>query len=47
MDDNDIGLIKETEKYDIWYEPITDEINGFVIRDKNGYIMDIYLSNDR
>jgi len=43
MDDNDIGLIKETESYDLWFEPITDEINGFVIRDKKGFIKQIYM----
>lgn len=43
MEDNDIGLIKETNSYDIWFEPVTDEINAFVIRDKEGYILQIYM----
>lgn len=43
MDDNDIGIIKETESYDLWYEPITDEINGFVVRNKEGFIIQIYM----
>jgi hypothetical protein len=43
VDDNDIGIIKETESYDLWYEPITDEINGFVVRNKEGFIIQIYM----
>jgi hypothetical protein len=47
MIDDDLGLIKETETYDIWFEPITDEINGFVIRDKEGIILQIYMPETR
>lgn len=35
-------LIKEYDDYDIFFEPITDTIDGFVIRSKEGYILKIY-----
>jgi hypothetical protein len=39
------GLIKEYDDFDIWYEPITDEIDGFVIRSKDGYILKVFSKN--
>lgn len=38
------GCIYENDKYDVWFEPVTDEVDGFVIRNKDGSIKDIYVS---
>lgn len=32
----DYGLIREFKDTDLWFEPITDEIDGFVLRSKDG-----------
>lgn len=29
------GIIGQTEEWDVWYEPVTDDMDAFVIRDKN------------
>ena len=42
MDELKYGVIKEHSDYDLWYEPITDDIDGFVLRDKNGGIVSIF-----
>ncbi len=36
------GLKLENNLYDIWFEPITDELDGFVMRSKDGVIIKIY-----
>ena len=37
------GIIKEFEDHTIlWYEPITDMIDGFVLRKQDGSIIRIY-----
>jgi len=36
------GLIQEFDTYDLWCEPITDEIDAFVLRSKEGYILAVY-----
>jgi hypothetical protein len=42
------GLIKEYKDSDLWFEPITDEIDGFVIRSKDGVeIIAIYDNYDK
>lgn len=43
LSDKDYGIIKETKEYDIWFEPITDTINGFVVRNKDGSIAEVYM----
>lgn len=47
MEDKHIGLIKSMDDYDIWFEPITDTINGFVIRNKDGSIKEIYMKDEK
>jgi hypothetical protein len=47
MGENELGLIRDAENYDIWFEPLTDGINGFVIRDKSGYILQVYSPETR
>lgn len=47
MGDGDIGLIKSGKDYGIWYEPITDTINGFVVRNKDGSINEIYTKENK
>lgn len=39
------GMFYETDKVEIWYEPITDTIDGFVIynKDEEHSIIRIYL----
>jgi hypothetical protein len=39
----DYGCIKEYDDCDLWFEPITDIIDGFVIRDKNDGIIKIFM----
>ena len=39
----DYGLVNEYDDLDLWYEPITDEIDGFVTRNKDGTIKDVYM----
>ena len=46
MDELRYGIIKEYDNYDLWYEPITDEIDGFVLRDKDGCIIYIFSKNN-
>ncbi|WP_373266148.1 hypothetical protein [Hungatella hathewayi] len=45
MEDKHIGLIKSIDDYDIWFEPITDSISGFVIRNNDGSIKEIYTKD--
>lgn len=42
------GMIAETDEIEIWYEPINDEIDGFVIhnKDEEHSIVKIYISSD-
>lgn len=47
MGDSDIGLIKSGKDYDIWYEPITDIMNGFVVRSNDGNIIEIYTKEEQ
>ena len=47
MGDDDIGLIKSGKDYDIWYEPITDIMNGFVVRNNDGNIIEIYTKEEQ
>jgi hypothetical protein len=47
MDELEYGVIKEYTDYDIWYEAITDEIDGFVLRDKNGAILKTFSEDQR
>lgn len=43
MNKLDYGIIKEfKDDTTLWYEPITDEINGFVLRDRDGYIIKVW-----
>ena len=42
------GLVKEYEDSDLWYEPFTDTLDGFVLRSKDGVeIKDIYSKLER
>lgn len=39
------GLVKEFNNCtQLWYEPITDEIDGFVLRDTRGSIIQIWAT---
>lgn len=38
----DYGMIYENDNIDIWFEPITDEIDGFVVYNKDHSINSIY-----
>lgn len=41
------GIIKEFEDgTTLWYEPITDVIDAFVLRKQNGSIIRIYKENE-
>ena len=46
MDKLGYGVIKEYDNFDLWYEPITDEIDGFVLRDKNGGIVSVFSKDN-
>lgn len=42
------GVINEFNNTELWYEPITDEINGFVLKLKNnGNILAIYMEETK
>lgn len=36
------GEIHKNNKYSLWYEPITDEVDGVVIRDENNAIVCVF-----
>ena len=36
------GLVKEYDEYDLWFEPITDTNDGFVIKSKDDEILEMY-----
>jgi len=41
------GIVKELDDGNtIWFEPITDEIDGFVVRDSNSGIVSVYQNID-
>jgi len=40
--DLEYGVVKEFKDTDLWYEPITDVLDGFVLRKKNQSIVAIY-----
>ena len=43
MNKLDYGVVREfKDGTTLWYEPITDEINGFVLRDRDGYIIKVW-----
>ena len=43
MNKLEYGIVKEYDNYDLWYEPITNEIDGFVLRTKeDGYILSVF-----
>jgi hypothetical protein len=38
------GIIKTLDNdVDVWFESITDDLDGFVIRDKDGFILKLFL----
>lgn len=37
------GLIYENDKINVWYTPIVEDMNGFVVYDKNNVIQEVYL----
>jgi hypothetical protein len=39
------GIVKEFDNYDLWFEPITDKIDGLVIRNKEGCILDVFIKD--
>lgn len=42
------GIVKEFKnKSTLWYEPITDETNGFVLRGVNNEIIKVWIENIR
>lgn len=43
----DYGVIKEYEDSDLWYEPITDILDGFILRNKDQSIVAIYPEETR
>ena len=46
-EDIDYGVIKSYKNFDLWFEPITDEIDGFVMRKKgDGSIIGIFPKQD-
>lgn len=47
MNKLEYGIVKEYSDYDLWYEPITDEIDGFVLRNKNGDAIIKVFSEDQ
>lgn len=40
------GIVGRFEGLEVWFEPITDEIDGFVIREPNGHIVRVYMPHD-
>ena len=47
MDNLEYGIVKEYSDYDLWYEPITDEIDELVLRYKNGMIFRVFSENKK
>ena len=37
------GIVGQFEGLEVWFEPITDEIDAFVIRKQNGHIVQVYV----
>ena len=40
--DLNYGIICESDDTDLWYEPLTDILDGFVLRNKDQSIVAIY-----
>lgn len=43
IDFENYGIVKEYENCTLWFEPITDELNGFVLRTKTDAIIEVYM----
>jgi len=36
------GIVKESTTFTLWFESITDTLDGFVVRDNSGNILEVY-----
>lgn len=40
------GIIAKLENgHDLWFEPVHDELDAFVIRDEDGYMVKIFIED--
>jgi len=42
----DYGIVKDYGSKVVWFEPVTDEIDAFTVRNKDGSIVAIYYTDN-